>query len=238
MLILQIKKLRLVEGNEPHWTHQPSDSALFFSKPSCLKMHHPRPRQTSGHRRQRLPFTNVRTQDFSRELDQDGGAVPIQGFGGRDAQNVLSLPVLEVLWMHMAGEPHFNTTVLHGPRIRDECGVLGVKTPDLPPSFLSLFLPLQLSPSCQDLEEPSRLHIQDSAACLHLERTVKCSNWRCINASSLFTSQANSVGLFGMREGVPKGVESNCLCSNLDLTFINYVNISKLLNINFSEPVS
>lgn len=136
MLILQIKKLRLVEGNEPHWTHQPSDSALFFSKPSCLKMHHPRPRQTSGHRRQRLPFTNVRTQDFSRELDQDGGAVPIQGFGGRDAQNVLSLPVLEVLWMHMAGEPHFNTTVLHGPRIRDECGVLGVKTPDLPP-FLS-----------------------------------------------------------------------------------------------------
>ena len=97
---------------------------------------------------------------FSREFDWDVGIVPVPG--DRDAQADSFPHCWEWFWYIRPVSHTLNVTVLQGSR--KEHGVLGVKTPGLPHSSLSLFLPMQLNPSCQDPEGSFSLPLQDSAA--------------------------------------------------------------------------
>ena len=144
MLILQMKKLRLVKGNEPHWTHRPSiqTQSCFPPNRSCLYMYNatcntkfwPQNSTTTFHK-------CYSAQSFSRELNREVGIVPIQGVWGQGRTECSFSHFWGGFWYIQPASHTLNITVLQGPRIRKERGVLGVKTPDLPHSSLSLFLP-------------------------------------------------------------------------------------------------
>lgn len=169
----------------------------------------------------------------------------MQGFGDRGAQNIQPLQLLKVVLIHMASEPHFECH--YSARSQNKERAWGPGSQD---TKFATFLSQPVSSSANEPIKPGPERVfQPSPSrtvqpCLHVEHTVKYTDWYSINPSSLFSSQANRVCMFIWHEsrgiqGVGEGaLESNCLQANLDLTFINYVNLDKSLNINFSEPVS
>ena len=128
--------------------------------PGCSCLYMLQATQNSHLWTQRPPFTIFFFSSFSREFDWDVGIVPVPG--DRDAQADSFPHCWEWFWYIRPVNHTLNVTVLQGSR--KEHGVLGVKTPGLPHSSLSLFLPMQLNPSCQDPEGSFSLPLQDSAA--------------------------------------------------------------------------